>query len=67
MAEDYVMNNEGRCGKYVVQTLQPPPLSEKFQEFYATYARRLLWMDKNVVPGSFQMNLSWYLHLIMYI
>ena len=53
MAEDYVMNNEGRCGKYVVQTLQPPPLSEKFQEFYATYARRLLWMDKNVVPGSF--------------
>ena len=60
MAEEYVMNNGGRCGKYIVQTLQTPPLSEKFQEFYATYAKRLLWMDKNVVPGAFQMNLSWY-------
>ena len=60
MAEDYVMNTEGRCGKYIVQTLQPPKLSPEFQAFYDTYAKRLLWMDKNVVPGAFQMNLSWY-------
>ena len=60
MDENYVMNTEGRCGKYIVQTLQTPALSPEFQAFYATYARRLLWMDKNVVPGAFQMNLSWY-------
>jgi len=57
-----VMNNEGEYGKYVVQTLQAPPFSPGFAEFYATYAKRLLWMDTNVVPGAFQMNLSWYMH-----
>ena len=60
MEENYVMNTEGRCGKYIVQTLQAPPLSQEFQDFYKTYANRLLWMDKNVVPGAFQMNISWY-------
>jgi len=60
MEENYVMNTEGRCGKYIVQTLQAPAMGEDFKAFYATYAKRLLWMDKNVVPGSFQMNISWY-------
>ena len=60
MEENYVMNNEGRCGKYIVQTLQTPTLSPEFQAFYKTYASRLLWMDTNVVPGAFQMNMSWY-------
>ena len=60
MSESYVMNNEGEYGKYIVQTLQPPKLSPEFQAFYNTYANRLLWMDKNVVPGAFQMNMSWY-------
>ncbi len=60
MEENYVMNTEGRCGQYIVQTLQTPKLSPEFQAFYKTYANRLLWMDKNVVPGAFQMNMSWY-------
>ncbi len=61
MEQPYVMNTEGRCGKYIVQTLQTPVLSPEFQTFYATFAKRLLWMDKNVVPGAFQMNISWYM------
>ncbi|MBQ6603910.1 MAG: hypothetical protein IJH99_10980 [Eubacterium sp.] len=60
MEEKYVMNNEGEYGKYIVQTLQAPAMSEDFKEFYKTYANRLLWMDANVVPGAFQMNMSWY-------
>ncbi len=62
MEDNFVMNTEGRCGKYIVQTLQAPEFSPGFKEIYATYARRLLWMDKDVVPGAFQMNTSWYLH-----
>jgi len=59
---DYVMNTEGEYGQYIVQTLQAPQFSPGFAEFYATYAKRLLWMDSRVVPGSFQMNMSWYMH-----
>ena len=58
---DYVMNNEGEYGMYVVQELKAPQFSPGFAEFYKTYAKRLLWMDSRVVPGSFQMNTSWYM------
>ncbi len=59
---DYVMNTDGKYGSYIVQTLQAPKFSPGFAEFYATYAKRLIWMDTNVVPGSFQMNTSWYMN-----
>lgn len=55
-----VMNNEGEYGRYIVQTLQPPPVPPEFAEIYKQWGRRLLWMDDNVVPGSFQMNTTWY-------
>lgn len=59
---DYVMNTDGEFGKYIVQTLQEPAtMSDDFKAFYKTYAQRLLWVDANVVPGAFQMNMSWYL------
>ena len=58
---DYVMNTDGKYGSYIVQTLQAPQFSPGFAEFYATYAKRLLWMDNKVVPGAFQMNTAWYL------
>ena len=29
---------------------------------YEKYGKRILWIDSNVVPGSFQMNSSWYFH-----
>lgn len=56
-----VYNKEGDYGKYIVQELKTPAFSEGFQEFYKTYAKRLLWMDANNVPGAFQMNTSWYI------
>ena len=60
MEDKFVMDTEGEYGKYIVQTLQSPPMSPGFAEIYKTWANRLLWMDTNVVPGAFQMNLSWY-------
>ena len=60
MEEKYVMNTEGEYGKYIVQTLQAPPFSPNFAEIYKQWGQRLLWMDTNVVPGAFQMNMSWY-------
>ena len=59
---DYVKNTDGEQGKYIVQTLQAPAMPEIFKTFYKTFAERLLWIDSNVVPGSFQMNISWYHH-----
>ena len=48
--------------KYIVQTLQTPKSwGAERHEGYAKWARRVLWMDKDVVPGAFQMNCSWYL------
>lgn len=58
--KNYVMNDEGEYGKYVVSTLRAPFIPQEFQEIYKQWGRRLLWIDGNVVPGAFQMNLSWY-------
>ena len=55
---------KSKYGKYVVTELKTPdtPLfSPEAKARYAAFARRLLWIDKNVVPGAFQMNCSWYL------
>jgi hypothetical protein len=47
--------------KYIAYDLKPPTFTPGFAERYATFAKRILWMDENVVPGAFQMNCSWYL------
>jgi hypothetical protein len=52
---------ESKHAKYIVTDLKTPTFSPGFAERYATFARRILWMDENVVPGAFQMNVSWYL------
>lgn len=51
-----------KTDKYVVQTLQEPAnlSSPEFQEMYKKFAKRVLWMDSNVVEGAFQMNTAWY-------
>lgn len=47
--------------KYVIQSLQDPPMpSAEFRRIYDGFARRVLWMDGNVVDGAFQMNTAWY-------
>jgi hypothetical protein len=52
---------KSKYGKYVVTELKAPEFNPDFVARYKTFAHRILWMDKNVVPGAFQMNCSWYL------
>lgn len=37
-----------------------PPMSLDFKAIYEQFAKRVLWIDGNLVPGAFQMNVSWY-------
>ena len=41
--------------------LKMPPEKQAIEKEYNKYARRILWMDENVVPGAFHMNTAWYL------
>lgn len=50
-----------KTSKYIVTTLQEPPEKKKIAAEYARFARRILWLDENVVPGAFHMNTAWYL------
>ncbi len=50
-----------KTSQYVVTELKTPPFSVEVVARYNTFARCILWVDKNVVPGAFQMNCSWYL------
>ncbi len=50
-----------KTSKYIVTTLQEPPEKKKIAAEYAKFARRILWLDENVVPGAFHMNTAWYL------
>ena len=50
-----------RAGKYIVQTLQYPEAQPDpdYRAMYSRFARRILWIGGNVVPGAFQMTSSW--------
>lgn len=50
-----------KYSKYVVTELKEPPEQKKIARDYNKYAARILWMDKDVVPGAFHMNTAWYL------
>jgi hypothetical protein len=51
---------ESDYSHYVVTELKAPVFKPEFVENYKKFATRVLWMDKNVCPGAFQMNVSWY-------
>lgn len=52
---------EGSHSNYIVQELHDPHAgTPEFQEMYKRFSRRILWIDGNVCPGSFQMNTAWY-------
>jgi quercetin dioxygenase-like cupin family protein len=51
---------ESDYSKYVITELKAPAFRPEFVEAYKKFAKRVLWMDKNVIPGAFQMNVSWY-------
>ena len=54
-------NNDGEMGKYILQDLHDPNMgTPAFQEMYRKFSKRILWIDDNVMPGSFQMNTAWY-------
>lgn len=50
-----------KYGKYIVTELVVPEEKRKIETAYSRYARRILWMDENVVEGAFHMNTAWYL------
>ncbi len=52
---------KGRYDGLIVSELKhEPEMSPEFRAVYEKFARRILWIDGNVVPGAFQMNTSWY-------
>jgi quercetin dioxygenase-like cupin family protein len=53
----------GKYDKYVVQELHDP-FPPEVSKLYSAVAKRVLWIDEKLVPGSFQMNCSWYLRPI---
>ena len=57
-----VMNSEGKYGKYYVTELKAPEFPAEFLQRYKQFGTRVRWLDGNVVPGAFQMNVSWYHH-----
>jgi len=50
-----------KYGKHIITDLIIPESVQARAESYSKWATRILWMDKDVVPGAFQMNCSWYL------
>ena len=58
----YDNNTGGKYAANFVQELKEPPgmMAPDFKAFYNTFAKRILWMDNDVCPGSFQMNTAWY-------
>ena len=49
-----------KYGHYIVTDLRAPERVMARAPEYGKWAKRILWMDGNVVPGAFQMNNSWY-------
>jgi len=52
---------KSKYGKYIVTELKIPEEKKKIAADYSKYARRILWMDEDVVDGAFHMNTAWYL------
>jgi hypothetical protein len=53
--------SESKYGKYVITDLVVPEEKKKIEADYSKYAKRILWMDENVVEGAFHMNTAWFL------
>lgn len=56
------MNCEGEYGHLIMQELILPAIHAKpeAQAAYATFGRRIHWVDSANMPGSFQMNTCWW-------
>lgn len=53
----------GEYAKFVIRDLKlPASMTAESKARYAKFAKRILWLDDQVVPGAFQMNCAWYLN-----
>jgi len=55
---------QSETSKYIVTELKMPEEKLRIDDYYRTYASRILWMDEDVVEGAFHMNTSWFLRPI---
>jgi hypothetical protein len=53
--------SEFDTSKYIVTELKEPDSKKRIEAEYATFAKRILWLDDSVVEGAFHMNTAWYL------
>ena len=55
------MDQNSKYAELIMSELQyEPDMAPDFREIYRRFAERVLWIDGNLVPGAFQMNVSWY-------
>jgi hypothetical protein len=47
--------------RFIVTELKMPESKQRIAAQYSMYAKRILWMDEQVVAGAFHMNTAWYL------
>ena len=52
---------EKKYEKYIITKLQAPDFGAAVTKSYNKFAKRILWIDDNLLEGAFQMNCSWYL------
>jgi hypothetical protein len=50
-----------KTSKYVVTELKMPEYQQRIDPEYSKFAKRILWMDEQVVEGAFHMNCAWHL------
>lgn len=56
-----ILNNEsGVYAANIVQSAGGPAMQGDFKRIYDKFARRIIWIDGERVPGAFQMNTAWY-------
>ena len=54
-------NTHNKYAHLIVDELKKEPeMTPEFRALYRSFAKRILWIDGDVVPGAFQMNTSWY-------
>ena len=54
--------DNSKYGKYIVTQLKTPRhMTPEHNANYAKWAKRILYLDDDLIKGAFQMNCSWYL------
>ena len=55
------MEQNNKYAGLIMSELQyEPDMALDFRKIYRRFAERVLWIDGKLVPGAFQMNVSWY-------